>query len=410
MGSTGHYLTRHGAGYRFQMGIPADLQSLLGRKLWRQYLATTNAQEARLTALQMAVTCQREIDRLRRLPKPDPTQVKVPHHPCDPSNLESGDVTAAQNKFLKLGPHLHPLPEKVEVLTSIPSLVRVWQQVAEPRARATVNRMKYCANEFVSLIGNLSANRVTRAHVMQYRDMLERKTYARSTAKQYLDGIHRLFAIAHSEGLVESNPVTGIKLRTARDKFIELQRRRPFEVNEIGLLFDALTNETEPFQWLVRLLVYHGMRSGEAAQLRVEDVTTISNVPVIRVHDRYGSLKNRHSHRDIPLHPKCCDFISFAQTVANPWIFPQGTLRSDRFQSHAGYFLRRKVGLTDRALTMHSLRHTWRTLAREICMPPAVSRAIMGHSMGGDVHDEYGGRPSLRLMAEWMSRMKFEIP
>ena len=245
---------------------------------------------------------------------------------------------------------------------------------------------------------------------MQYRDMLERKTYARSTAQEYLDGIHRLFAIAYSEGLVESNPVTGIKLRTARNKFIELQRRRPFEANEIRLLFDALKNETEPFQWLVKLLVYHGMRSGEAAQLRVEDITMISNVPVIRVHDRYGSVKNRNSQRDIPLHPKCTEFINYAQTVSKNWIFPQRTLRSDRFQSHAGYFLRRRVGLTDRALTMHSLRHTWRTLAREICMPPAVSRAIMGHSLGSDVHDEYGGRPSLRLMSEWMSKMEFDLP
>jgi integrase len=245
---------------------------------------------------------------------------------------------------------------------------------------------------------------------MQYRDMLERKTYARSTAQEYLDGIHRLFAIAYSEGVVQSNPVTGVKLRTARNKFIELQRRRPFEANEIRLLFEKLKNETEPFQWLVRLLVFHGMRSGEAAQLRVEDITTISNVKVIRVHDRYGSVKNRNSQRDIPLHPKCAEFINYAQAVSKNWIFPQRTLRSDRFQSHAGYFLRRRVGITDRALTMHSLRHTWRTLAREICMPPAVSRAIMGHSMGGDVHDEYGGRPSLRLMSEWMNKIEFDLP
>jgi integrase len=325
-------------------------------------------------------------------------------------NLLSNAI-ASRNGKLQVPPQpLQLVSGQRELLTSISSLVNVWQRVAEPRAKGTVARMTFCANEFVSAVGDIRAEQVTRVHVMQYRDILENKTYARSTAKQYLDGIHRLFAIAQSEGIVQSNPATGIKLRSARDKFIELQRRRPFETNEIRLLFDALSSETEPFQWLVRLLIYHGMRSGEAAQLRGEDITTISNVHVIRVHDRYGSLKNRHSQRDIPLHPKCVEFINYAQTASKTWIFPQLTLRSDRFQSHAGYFLRKRVGLTDRALTMHSLRHTWRTVAREICMPSAVSRAIMGHSMGGDVHDEYGGRPSLRLMSEWMSKIEFDLP
>jgi integrase len=147
------------------------------------------------------------------------------------------------------------------------------------------------------------------------------------------------------------------------------------------------------------------MRSGEVTQLRVEDVSMLFGVPVLRVHDRYGSIKNRFSQRDVPLHPRCEDLVDYARSVRGPWLFDPANWRSDRFQRHASVFLRTKARLADRALTMHSLRHTWRTLAREIGMPASVSRAIMGHSMGRDVHEAYGAGPSLRLMADWMARI-----
>jgi integrase len=66
----------------------------------------------------------------------------------------------------------------------------------------------------------------------------------------------------------------------------------------------------------------------------------------------------------------------------------------------------RRAGIADKALTMHSFRHTWRTLAREIDMPEAVSRSLMGHSLGKDDHSAYGAVPSLKVRAAWMARMK----
>ncbi len=407
MGLRSHYLVRHGAGYRFQMGVPGDLRGLLGRKVWRRYLAMTNEPEARLAALQLAAKCRREIDRLRKLPNLEGTQLTVQSRPLDAADIVSNDVAV----FRADSPTVSPLPlsptvGQYENFINIPSLVDLWKRVAQPRAAFSILRMKRCVDELVSLTGDVSANCVTRLHIMRYRDMLENKAYSRSTAKQYLESIHRLFGIALSEGVVESNPATGIKVRSGLDKFADRQRRRPFEVHELRGLVAALGGEPEPFRWLVKVLMCHGMRSGEAAQLRVEDVTTLSGVAVIRVHDRHGSLKNRNSQRDIPLHPRCTDFIAYARSVSGPWIFPQETMRSDRFQRLSSDFIRKRVKLADRTLTMHSLRHTWRTLAREISMPQAVSRAIMGHSMGGDVHDEYGGGPSLRLMAEWMAKIE----
>ena len=148
------------------------------------------------------------------------------------------------------------------------------------------------------------------------------------------------------------------------------------------------------------------MRSGEVAQLRVADVTVVFGIPVLCIHDRFGSIKNQISLREIPLHPQCIDLLDYVRTLKRPWLFEPAKWRSDRFQRYAGKFLREKAEITDPALTMHSLRHTWRTLARECDMPEAISRAIMGHTLGAGEHGFYGSAPSLTKRAEWIAKIE----
>ena len=50
-------------------------------------------------------------------------------------------------------------------------------------------------------------------------------------------------------------------------------------------------------------------------------------------------------------------------------------------------------------------KYPWRTVAREIDMPEAVSRAIMGHALGTGDHAAYGAGPSRAKRAEWMARV-----
>jgi integrase len=285
------------------------------------------------------------------------------------------------------------------------TLVPIWRRVAQPRAEKSIQRMRHSAKLFIEAVGHISPQEVTRQDVMRFRDRVEGMGLSHRSATQYLELVHRLFGVALSEGLVDHNPAAGIKIRKIAGRFADSQRRRPFEPDHIRALFDAAANESEEFRWIIRILAYHGMRSGEVTQLRVEDVTDLFGVPVLRVHDRFGSIKNRFSQRDVPLHPHCQDLLAYARRVEGPWLFDRARWRADRFQRYASAFLRAKAGLSDRTLTMHSLRHTWRTLAREIGMPVTVSRAIMGHAMGRDVHEAYGGGPSLRLMADWMARI-----
>ena len=146
------------------------------------------------------------------------------------------------------------------------------------------------------------------------------------------------------------NPAHGVR---ARDFGVKLAtRRQGFTAEQVRQIFDALNGENAAFAWVVRLLAYHGMRSGEACQLRAADATVLHDIPVLRVHDLYGRVKNRASVRDIPIHPACIDILRVARDVepkcgADAWLFPSLPAkklgRGRWFQDHGSRFLREKV-------------------------------------------------------------------
>jgi integrase len=212
---------------------------------------------------------------------------------------------------------------------------------------------------------------------------------------------------------METNPAYKVKARKDDRKLSD--RRQDFSPEQVRTILDKAKAERPDYEMIVRLLAYHGARSGEICQLRCDDVTTLHGVPVFRIHDRHGRVKNKASIRDVPIHPKCMDIVEHAQRTAkehgaDAWLFPDlkeyRQSRAHVFQNYCSrVFLRKKCGILERHYTMHSLRHSWRTMARELSMPEAVSRAIMGHSQGRDDHGGYGSGPSLKLCAKWIKKI-----
>lgn len=265
---------------------------------------------------------------------------------------------------------------------------------------------------FQDHLGRDNVLKVSKAEVIAYRDALEKRAdLGHKSRQKHLDALSRLYTVAMGENLIEFNPAHKVKaVKPNNAKFADDDSHgKAFNTAHIKTILDSVDGEHEDIQWVTRLLAYHGARSGEICQLRTEDVTTLFGVPVLRIHDRYGSLKNKHSKRDIPIHPACMGIVEYAKAASGPWLFnsfPDWHSRAGKFQRWGSTFLREKCKIMEPTLTMHGLRHTWRTLAREVGMPRAVSRSIMGHKLGSDDHEEYGGPPSLKLRAEWMAKIE----
>jgi integrase len=165
---------------------------------------------------------------------------------------------------------------RLETGRGLTSLVVQWQATNKPRAPKSIDKMHLAVRYFVEAIGDMAPKDVTADHVGAFRDALERRQgMGGKTALKHLQGLNTLFNVAASERKfgVKANPCANITVRKSGGKLVDLGSKKPLQPAQIRTIFEKMSTESEEFQWMVRLLTYHGCRTSEAAQLRVDDVT-----------------------------------------------------------------------------------------------------------------------------------------
>ena len=437
---------RHGSGFKYVRAVPKALHDVAGQQFWTRYIGTVPHEEAKAKALLHAARDQLVIDGLKRLSpseretlraagglkkwregQPEPDQIDkfrlvtlrmaadIEPDLDQPDDMQAADALLAVNarRELKRIEADAAIVRKITTkLTrkgaSLLALVDLHQKLAEPRSYKTTEKARLYVGRFIDVVGDMHAADVTRDHVLKFRDYLEANGFSGSNVAQHLAKLQALFNLALSEGIVKLNPAHKIKARKAAKLS---GGKQGFDAAQVRQIFTALGDETADFQWIVKLLAYHGARSSEICQLKCGDVTTLTGVDVIRIHDQNGSVKNRQSVRDVPIHPKCKAIIAHAaKGGADAWLFPSLTPskqgRGHNFQNYANRkFLRLTVGITDRAYSIHSLRHAFSTACREAEMPDAVKYALMGHALGKGEGGKYGEGPSLKVRAKWIAEV-----
>jgi integrase len=161
--------------------------------------------------------------------------------------------------------------------------------------------------------------------------------------------------------------------------------------------------------------LFEGMRIEEICQLVKRDVRQEGGIWVIDVTDDGDGrkVKNRSSVRTIPLAQQLIDlgFLDHVQRSPGPLVF--STLKPDQrgrlagpYGKRFGRHLRVRAKITDKALTFHSLRGTWKDAARDAGVPGDIQERIMGHTYSGNaVAAKYGSGHSLPVLASWMAKV-----
>ena len=344
------YIVAHGRGFKYVRAIPKDLQDIEKKCAWVKCLGAVGRAEAETQAHALAHEHGKRILALRALSEDERRAITA-------AALDNGDKGAGKIEFasrpVALGIGLEPNADDgeerqaQEVLASIKSklteqvaygglmsLVDLWEKIKPPRTYKTSDRARLCVRRFIKLVGDVDPNKATREHVIAFRDALEKLPgMSALNIAEHLGKLHALFNVALSEGLVTANPASKVKARKANGKLAD--GRQAFTSDQVRAVFKALDFESEDFRWVVRLLAYHGMRSGEACQLRCDDVTMLQGVHVLRIHDRHGRVKNRASVRDIPIHPACMGIVAYAREVvakhgAESWLFVSLPVKKSR--------------------------------------------------------------------------------
>ena len=258
-----------------------------------------------------------------------------------------------------------------------------------------------------------------------------------ATVNHYLDALATLFNYAEGEGWITQNPAKRLAIKGVKKR----HRRDPFTVAELTAIFQAplyigcqddesgyaKPGPNRPRRgrfWIPLVGLYTGMRQGEIAQLRTEDVRLFQGVLCIFIvadgddvdeADR-KRVKTEAGERYVPVHPML-ERIGFAEHVEQMRKAGAGRLFPDIVRGADGYFspfskwfsrfLADAEVKRDRN-AFHSFRHTFRDAMREASVPPDVVTALGGWVRGG-MEEHYGsGRITAPVLHEHMQRIQYD--
>lgn len=189
-------------------------------------------------------------------------------------------------------------------LASVPAAVEWFANIDNPRTRrAYQNDLEdFCG--FVGLTGAEEFRAVTRPHVLAWRAQLETRGLAGATIRRKLAALASLFDhLLENNAVAGGNPVHGVK----RPRVESNEGKTPaLGDDQAKALLDAPNVSTLKGlrdRAILAVLLYHGLRREEAAQLTTGDLQERRGIKHLQVKGKGGKT------RYLPLHPVAADRI-----------------------------------------------------------------------------------------------------
>jgi integrase len=270
---------------------------------------------------------------------------------------------------------------------------------------------------FAEFVGDLPLAEVKREDVRAFRDHRGETLRASTLNIKVMSRLVSFFHHCQEEGWVTKLPTTGLRVR---DPIPNREKRRVFTLSELQRVFGpGWTRECgadDHRYHCGRLLLATGARAEEIAQLRVEDVKIDKRVVSIRITDGHPAqrLKNAASRRLVPLHsaiaPSFRRYLKKVEREGHEWVFHRWSRtptqpRSSPIVTTFGVYLRKRCGIEDRRVVLHSLRHTLKQQLQEAGAPDSLVSDLLGHAGQGQTNGTYGEAATVDRMAEWIERL-----
>jgi integrase len=210
--------------------------------------------------------------------------------------------------------------------------------------------------------------------------------------------LHTMFESAVRDELITRNPVGSIELPVKAKKPVD-----PFTVAEadliIGHLYKALTGSMRVYAAYFEFAFYTGMRPGEIAALRWDEVDTegrVANVCRIVVDYKIEERTKTRETRRVMLNSRALNAIEVAKGVAelrsqqsrrhhkhSPYVFPP--TKNFEFIQQASvtdkHFKAALVALKIRARRQYNCRHTYATM----CLMAGMNLGFIANQLGHSV-------------------------
>jgi integrase len=269
-------------------------------------------------------------------------------------------------------------------------------------------------------VGELPVAEVSREDVRAFRDHRGETLRASTLNIKVMSRLVSFFNHCREEGWVAKLPTNGLRVR---DPIANRDKRRTFTLTELQQVFGPgwkrECHGDDHRYHCGRLLLATGARAEEIAQLRVADVQIKRHLVSIRISDDHPEqrLKNVASRRLVPLHsavaPSFWRYVRNVEREGHEWVFHRWTRtptqpRSSPIVTTFGTYLRKKCGIADRRVVLHSLRHTMKQSLQEAGAPDSLISDLLGHVGQGQTNGTYGEAATVNRMAEWIERLPLQ--
>lgn len=310
-------------------------------------------------------------------------------------------------------------------------IVNLWAAERSPAAK-TKDSYRRVAEWLHERIGRKSVEQFTRKDILAFKDRLLADGQTPQNVNVKLGNLRTLLQWAVDNDHAENNPAMGIGLKAPANK------RMTYGLADLQSLFSSpvYADGARPKQgrgeaayWLPVLALFTGARMEELGQLRVGDIKK-ANYPdadnemrscwgMHFVADTDGNgqvtrLKNAESERFVPLHPELdrLGFLNYLDDLSdkNGRVFPE--LRAGAYGRQTakwgewyGRYVDSDTGITDKRITFHSFRHTFKDYCRLASIEEPLANRLMGHKTQG-VAASYGLGYGLHNLVQAIQRYK----
>ena len=242
---------------------------------------------------------------------------------------------------------------------------------------------------------------ITRGDANTFRDHLLERMKPNSVLRNVAVIKAAVNYVITEHSLTIPNVFNGLKIKGAG---ASKEDRHPLTDEHIAIAAPSYQND--PLAWALFItLMDTGARLSEIVGLEVQDINLQERSITIRPNSIRG-LKTKGSHRTLPLSERALEVLQEHRQGKDDGeaIFPNYARPRGNDAASAMLMKRLRGVITDKKLTMHSLRHRMKDKLRNTGCPEAISMAILGHSTN-TVAANYGSGYALEVMREHMERV-----
>ena len=267
---------------------------------------------------------------------------------------------------------------------------------------------KQDASEVKKVLQALPSSRHTKPALkdLSLMEVLKVQGHNKITAKtinEHIASFRRFFDWAERHGHAPHKLFESMKVPRARDARTE---RKPFSKEQTRLIFYELTTKpaglvrSDSHKWGALLGLFTGARLNEICQLEIADIKQEDGIWFLNITDEGDSNKRLKAHaskRKVPLHSELLrlGFLNFyscrrkGQRLFPDYSYnPNGGYGRNLGRWYNESFLP-KLGMKERSLVFHSLRHTMVTRLGQAGVPEPILQCIVGHAREGVTQKVY---------------------